>query len=534
MAELMLKELGWVVTEAFDKLLDIERLNEQLNSIDVISELERFQLWAQNLGLFQDGHASLDYRVRDAAFVKDRLAELLRELMEHVRELSLILSGERQPAEKIDMPVDDSSSSSGSSSQMSTHSELSSSASSFHEVEFRFNSLTERLDALYSLATKIRNPKNRPSLSTNHLYKHVPEQDRVSYICDREEIEANVVSYILRQHIIESPGYKNIRDSHGEAIESFLSKHTSHDSWIIRRTGKANARRKQQLLYWKDHALRLGQAKMNTSQIARPTIVDREAAPNQHNLTHFLDGAQRIVPSLTTSATKLPTQKLDDLKSTISHQSRQSTVISVHNDVINWPPPPTKRGKGRYFECPYCRTFCPIRYLEKRAWETHIIHDLQAYHCTYERCQDPNRLYGSRQEWIDHESQHTRVWICQEHDEEFETQPDYTDHLKAKHPELQSDRISEVLIAIAVGSSTQVYRDCPFCPSGFNDNLEMQQHIELHLWRLALLALPPIANDSNDNDESVQSFDSHQAQQLGRTGSIIGDFGFKHGEYSFD
>ncbi|KAI0415037.1 hypothetical protein F5X98DRAFT_233060 [Xylaria grammica] len=524
-----LHELGSAVEEAFQKLLEIEQSDEWLKAQDVTSEAERFQLWGQNLGLFQEGHASLDYRVRDAVIVRDRFAELLRELAEHITELFSILSGERKPAEQADVPIEDDSTSSGSSSQSSVHTTLSSEAHSFHETEFRFRSLTERLDALYSLATRIRNPKNRPSRTNDHLYKHIPEQDRSAYILNREEMEINIVSYILRQHMVEASNREEIETSHGVAFEDIVSQYTSPNCWIVRRTGRANARRKQQLLYWKDHALRLSRVKTKPVKSEGPIPVEQNILPNQHNTPSILDKAQATVPSLATSASKLPSLKPDDLRSVISHQSRVSTVISVQNDDLNWPLPPVIRGNDRYFECPYCRTLCPVKYLGKGAWETHIIHDLQAYHCTYEQCQDPNRLYGSKQEWLDHESQHNRVWICQAHDEEFETRPDYVNHLQGQHPDFQADRLSEVLIDTAIGTSKQIYRNCPFCPTGFAETVEMQRHIAFHLVRLALLALNSAGNDSHSDNESINSSDSHQPRECGRTKSIIGDFGLKHG-----
>lgn len=51
----------------------------------IASGEERFQLWAQSLGLFQKGHASLDYRVGDAPFIKSLLIDLLGELQDHVQ-----------------------------------------------------------------------------------------------------------------------------------------------------------------------------------------------------------------------------------------------------------------------------------------------------------------------------------------------------------------------------------------------------------------------------------------------------------------
>jgi hypothetical protein len=50
----------------------------------VSAEEERFRLWARSLGLNQIGHASLDYRVRDATVVKASLADLLTELDDHL------------------------------------------------------------------------------------------------------------------------------------------------------------------------------------------------------------------------------------------------------------------------------------------------------------------------------------------------------------------------------------------------------------------------------------------------------------------
>ena len=158
------------------------------------------------------------------------------------------------------------------------------------------------------------------------------------------------------------------------------------------------------------------------------------------------------------------------------------------------------------------------------------MHDVQAYHCTYEQCQDPNRLYGSKQEWLDHESKHSRVWICSEHDEEFETLPDYRDHQEKKHPEFLSDHLSELLLDTAVGTSKRIHRNCPFCPTGLSEISDMQRHLSNHLIQFALLALASVDNGYDDCDESIRSSDSHQPEQFGRSKSIVGDFGFKFGK----
>lgn len=153
----------------------------------------------------------------------------------------------------------------------------------------------------------------------------------------------------------------------------------------------------------------------------------------------------------------------------------------------------------------------------------HLIHDLQPYHCTYEECRDPNRIYGTRQEWLDHESTHTRVWHCQVHATEFETQPEYMAHIGRDHPDMNPAQSSAELVAAVVGPSLKVHRDCPFCPTSLPTTQELQKHIAFHLERLALFTIP--ADDGGDTDGyGGGSSNSHQGQRRGRQGSVEEDF----------
>ena len=44
------------------------------------NESQRFELWATNLGLYHQGHSSLDYRFRDAASLYSFAYKLLQDL----------------------------------------------------------------------------------------------------------------------------------------------------------------------------------------------------------------------------------------------------------------------------------------------------------------------------------------------------------------------------------------------------------------------------------------------------------------------
>ena len=53
---------------------------------DLEDELGRFRLWAGNIGALKTGRASLDYRLRDAAYLSQNAKSLLEGLTESLTE----------------------------------------------------------------------------------------------------------------------------------------------------------------------------------------------------------------------------------------------------------------------------------------------------------------------------------------------------------------------------------------------------------------------------------------------------------------
>ena len=86
--QLELQCLGRCILGTFralsDATWDVTEDNGFPSKDQVSIEHQRFILWARSLGLNQVGHASLDYRVRDASVVKVSLADLLTELGDHL------------------------------------------------------------------------------------------------------------------------------------------------------------------------------------------------------------------------------------------------------------------------------------------------------------------------------------------------------------------------------------------------------------------------------------------------------------------
>ena len=72
---------------AYEELRDSgSNLLEQIDTANFRAEMQRFQLWAINLGLYRQDHGSLDYRLRDNELVRSFTTDLLASLIEALRE----------------------------------------------------------------------------------------------------------------------------------------------------------------------------------------------------------------------------------------------------------------------------------------------------------------------------------------------------------------------------------------------------------------------------------------------------------------
>ena len=72
-----LTSIGVRVNQAFAGLNDIPTISLREA---VRNEWERFDLWADNIGLLHSGHISLDYRFRDAPLLYNFSQKLLRDI----------------------------------------------------------------------------------------------------------------------------------------------------------------------------------------------------------------------------------------------------------------------------------------------------------------------------------------------------------------------------------------------------------------------------------------------------------------------
>ncbi|KAL9024418.1 MAG: hypothetical protein Q9196_006530, partial [Gyalolechia fulgens] len=80
-------------SKAFDEGLKLLRLRGGVQMLKWDDELGRLRIWASNIGAHQTGQSSLDFRLRDAPHVHQKITDLLDDLIEAIYEIHDILPG---------------------------------------------------------------------------------------------------------------------------------------------------------------------------------------------------------------------------------------------------------------------------------------------------------------------------------------------------------------------------------------------------------------------------------------------------------
>ncbi|CAG7925272.1 unnamed protein product [Penicillium olsonii] len=365
-----LYEIGWRIK---DQCVNVKQLVEDENdqNLAVLNELQRFEVWAINLGLYHRGHSSFDYRCRDSPRIFSYALCLLHDLD---RELQQFQSSLPQLHEEIDDPEhgtlpdresppvsDDSDSEDFSSYQMESLSEA-----------FLVN-IQSTIDRLYNLAFKIRNPAMRIGLSKATTYSEIDPETKMDLIKEFEQRDLRHVEEIFR---------------------SFGHPDLSPSQYLIKRLARANTRRRQQFRYWNKRRANYAVAE-RPHQMKNPKPSLERPLQSQSERTVLQPTSESLKAS---TATWLDDRKVN-LDDDVSVITSSSTVFSMSTerdgDKAAIPPPPMVNASVKEFECPLCCIICPRKTLKQKAWQPYI--------CTYEDCRDPDQQYDSLHDWIGHE-----------------------------------------------------------------------------------------------------------------------------------
>ncbi|OBT88811.1 hypothetical protein VE02_03180 [Pseudogymnoascus sp. 03VT05] len=494
-------------------------LAAQVPDADVEDEFGRFRLWTANIGALSRGHSSLDYRLRDAPLVLEGALKLLNELQQELHQMCLVLSGARLPYEaqissRADHVDDSDTSSLSSDSQSSSDSSSDSGDEKLapSELRRRVSALSNINDNLYRLSRSIRAPASHSRSLKALSYKLIDKETGVDVVQQFAPVDLAFTKDLFSQL------RRNAQDQYADCPPL-----DDGDLAMIKRLAQGITRRRQQFLYWKHHRKKLGfYAEKETLKIPKPAPTVhlkedgwRESVASPRASLPVIGKAQtessRPKTTLTETTATLfiaPANVPDGNQSVTSYAT---TARGLDGSRIELPKLPKDIKKGKDFECPYCLMICPPHYQMPRAWRTHLLRDLRPYMCTHKHCQQPDELFATKQEWLNHEHTHQKAWQCPEHaSTHFLTQDDLKRHLLAENHESLQRMGLEDLLAISETVRPDSRTICPICFVDAGSSYGLENHLANHLERFAAFALPrDVEGDADEESPENSNMSDH-------------------------
>ena len=347
--------------------------SEQLDAATFRADMQRFHLWAINLGLYRQDHGSLDYCLRDNEVVRSFAEELLKSLIEALKEstslhfanmehrinneeVTIIIghSDDESPPLENEEPsnIRGDEGSSSSPIVMGILNDENESMLTLHVED-----MTEAIDQLYNLASQIRSPRTRRYRTDIDLYKDVDDDIKSEYVSMRKRAELQGIEEILLQ------SRKLLVQSQTEET-SFVF--TEDDKCLIKRLQKGNHARRQQFEHWrrsKNQSVRAASKAMKSM----PVAIHDDATSKRDTVS--LVRPSEVTRSVPSSVPALPKEfVLGHNRSTYTGTSRGLTLHGSSGEKVNWPKPPVAGPTGGDFECPFCFFLCGPKYSEDAAW----------------------------------------------------------------------------------------------------------------------------------------------------------------------
>ncbi|KAK3363768.1 hypothetical protein B0T25DRAFT_53590 [Lasiosphaeria hispida] len=380
-----------------------------LSPAAITDALGRFSLWAGNMGAIHDPkrRLSLDYRLSEAAEIREQIGRQLDEIVEALGDLTRIAletSPNRVTALQAEDRVDAAFPGDGFEDAVANDYPL----DEFHMI---VKVIAECINSLFRIGILIRRATPR---------------DRF-----KRALEAS-----------------NAVFPDGFDIEHVRQKHRKiGDSWLWKRLGSAMAKRRQFISYCRDHHARLGTEENVESNDGTTTKLSSSKATTfdpQHNL---------VVS---------PQEEADDLvdNDMMSLGTASTTLDSL--SILKLPPLSSLSKDQQPFECPICFTLQSFK--SEKSWRLHAFQDLKAYVCTLGQTGCETELFGDRDSWFEHEVNNHRAGyscaLC--HQSPFSPET-LGAHILATHGHFSSHQLELLRDASRKPPVHFKASDCPFC-----------------------------------------------------------------------
>ncbi|SLM36315.1 hypothetical protein LPUS_05843 [Lasallia pustulata] len=323
---------------------DLGHQSQWISNSMICDELGRYQIWAGNIGAFQEAQlpVSLDYRLRAQPKIAKQIIELLEDLEETLKDACAIASGERRNRLGSSLNHDEDDKPPDNCYAYGQETIVDQQRSEFQEL---FESIGETITSLFKMSMMIRNatPRDRYHKAANALKE--PFDDRYD---------------------IDHVGHK------------FPRLATEDSEWLKIRLGKAITQRRHYIRYCREHRDRLsrepkpGLTNYNPANSERQAkIMDLANAESRPDLKAYTVAARLTGSIAPTSASTLVPANLEtaeEASDEAQSQTSYATLVGVDDASSRLHVVSLKKvTKGVYpFECPYCGEIQNIR--QERSW----------------------------------------------------------------------------------------------------------------------------------------------------------------------
>ncbi|KAK4160433.1 hypothetical protein QBC43DRAFT_325508 [Cladorrhinum sp. PSN259] len=507
----------------------------------------RLKIWAGEVGIFGQGDASINSRLR----ADPDAAELLRSMLQR---LAIIVNTSLEPRQNLreddgveqDEEVDlEEEGSTSSTSTMTLDSET--------EVVLVDGKLGPKrkflgldpiskanrvLDQMYHLSSLIYNPELEENAKVREFISIKVARNDTGEI---EDVKEHAEGYLRRN-------CKNISAR-------------LHDRLI-----SAAVFRRMKILYRR-------QKHDKSSGYTAETVGEKEDTPSVHTGSSdsgYHSAGSTISWLMTASSSRdgslyagseagtAPAYRPFDRRPS-SSSTGPSKQINIPGTVAAPAPPPTTlsatiRRKGlsreipllspQHDSCPYC--FTQIRKEDRRRdlWTRHVLRDIDPYVCVFENCAEGDLLFQDSDDWLRHmQWSHSVVWQCPvpgHENEEFDSPTLLKEHLqshfsppeeykqtnsqlnelvrRSKIPAADTFAVLTQESVAVTGRSTnnETVHQCPLCwtfqPTAKSKSAkEIRAHILRHLEEFAVRSLPQLGEIIEEEDEENEDEDNNGA-----------------------
>lgn len=543
--------LAAAADKAYQLLLCCQLFEDESSQLTSSVQLDRFKLWAKNIGVFSSWHASLDYRLRTVESVRDAVGGSIEVLCVDlltgtcllvIRRIARILTNTALAGGRdlTDEELDSLESCSAKEAHSVGRQLLTESGSDQTTLQARLrllNSVENSITILHHLSLAIRRASNRNSLAKAHklidsdqgfTWLRQPSEDRHQILVDtfRYDISTTFRDYVTR--VMTLRWLVAVPEGHENPVCSHMM---DYRNTILDRCVNAVTSRRQQLAYFREHQDKIhGHRSVQTSRGKNTFVAHDFAQPTRTRgiKSMFEDEPSGPItersndrdPNMPPQSDTVPSNFQSSMFTLSSPSIGYSTSTAASETgalrttgTFEVPPVPELQPGEREKMCPYCCLVLPAEIFQmgkrKRLWRRHLLDDLQPYVCLYRTCSSPQKTYRSFIDWTTHLDQpHGDDLLCPQDEEQDELQ-------------IQRDAPNS-----SCPSRVRPFQHrCFVCWNEFSSVMSLRKHVSGHLQTAFLLALP-WRNDIDQDDERASKDAVSTAQPSLTDASMkVTDFG---------